>query len=281
MAFKDVKRQGETTIVKVYGFGESKKIKLVRMRSVRTSGLETEDDICRGLNDVKLDESIIRAKNRIFELAYCNPWDFFFTGTLDKSKYDRSDLDKFHKDFTQWLRDQGRRLGVKIDFLLVPELHSDGVSWHMHGFIRGLPQSELKQFVIGDKMSTYLANKVRAGEEIYNWVRYQKKFGFCDLEPIKNHEAVSKYVTKYINKGLANCVRDINAHVYYHSRGLKSAELVAQGTALFGSDTFKIDFEGEFASISWLPYEVTLVEALKDSVISLDPRERFANYEYF
>ena len=40
----------------------------------------------------------------LFELAFCNPWEFFFTGTLDKNKYNREDLDKFHKDFTRFIR---------------------------------------------------------------------------------------------------------------------------------------------------------------------------------
>ena len=34
---------------------------------------------------------------------------------------------------------------------------------------------------------------------------------------------------KYINKNLASSVKDLNAHLYYHSRGLNKAELIKKG----------------------------------------------------
>lgn len=87
------------------------------------------------------------------------PLGLVFTGTLDPQKYDRTNLDKFHKDLTQWLRDYGKQHKVKIKFLLVPEQHSDGISWHIHGFLHGLPEEHLKQFVVGDVMGKGLAEK--------------------------------------------------------------------------------------------------------------------------
>lgn len=229
MPLKDVKYKRDQTILKVYGYGDSKKIKVVRLNWLRTAGIE-DDDECRipkcSVNDSKLEENIRRAKNNIFEYAFCNPWDWFFTGTLDPQKYDRTNLDKFHKDLTQWLRDYGKQHKVKIKFLLVPEQHSDGISWHIHGFLHGLPEEHLKQFVVGDVMGKGLAEKVKRGDVVYNWLPYSKKFGFCDLEPIRNAEAVSKYMTKYINKNLASSVKDLNAHLYYHSRGLNKAEVI-------------------------------------------------------
>lgn len=108
----------------------------------------------------------------------------------------------------------------------MPEKHSDGTSWHIHGFLHGLPKEHLKQFVVGDVMGKGLAEKVKRGDVVYNWLPYAKKFGFCDLEPIKNPEAVSKYMMKYINKNLASSVKDLNAHLYYHSRGLNKAETI-------------------------------------------------------
>ena len=116
--------------------------------------------------------NICRARNRIYELAYCNAWDYFFTGTLSPDKQDRTDLDGFRRRFTQMLRDMSRRLGCRVQYLLVPELHGDGESWHVHGFLAGLPGSELHRFVIGDQMSAYIARKVADGQAVYNWRRY-------------------------------------------------------------------------------------------------------------
>lgn len=270
MPLKDVKYKYNQTILKVFGYGEHKKIKVITMNCLRTAGIEDENEYfaVRGsVNDEKLEESIIRAKNKIFELAFCNPWDYFFTGTLDPKKYDRTDLEKYHKDLTQWFRDQGKKLGCKIDFLLIPELHTDGKSWHIHGFIYGLPQSELKQFVVGDKMGKVLADKVKNGDIVYNWLAYQKKFGFCDLEPIRNAEAVSKYITKYINKNLATSVKELNAHLYYHSRGLAMAETIKKGTM---SANIVPTYTNDYCSVAWLDYSEELLQELQQSFIDID-----------
>lgn len=270
MPLKDVKYKRDQTILKVYGYGDNKKIKVVRLNWLRTAGIE-DDDECRipkcSVNDSKLDDNIRRAKNAIFEYAFCNPWDWFFTGTLDPQKYDRTNLDKFHKDLTKWLSNYGRIYNVSIKFLLVPEKHSDGISWHIHGFLRGLPKEHLKQFVVGDVMGKGLAEKVKKGDVVYNWLPYAKKFGFCDLEPIRNAEAVSKYMTKYINKNLASSVQDLNAHLYYHSRGLNKAEVIKKGVmALSITPTY----ENEYCSVAWLDYSQELLQELSSSFFGID-----------
>ena len=270
MPLRDLKYKPDQTILKVYGYGDNKKIKVVRMNWLRTAGIE-DDDECRipkcSVNDSKLDDNIRRAKNAIFEYAFCNPWEWFFTGTLDPQKYDRTNLDKFHKDLTDWLREYGRYHKIKIKFLFVPEQHSDGISWHIHGFLHGLPKEHLKQFVVGDVMGKGLAEKVKRGDVVYNWLPYAKKFGFCDLEPIRNAEAVSKYMTKYINKNLASSVKDLNAHLYYHSRGLNKAETIKKGVmALPITPTY----ENEYCSVAWLDYSEELLQELSSSFLNID-----------
>lgn len=189
---KESKYKYDQYILKVFGCGDHKKIKLIHMNVLRNSGIEDEDEkhSARGINSEKLDESISRTRSKIFELAFCNPWSWFFTGTLDPKKYDRTDLKKFHSDLTNWLRQYNRYHETKIKFLLVPELHQDGQSWHMHGFFYDLPKEHLSRFQLGDRMGKALAEKVKKGDEVYNWGAYQKKFGFCDLEPIRNAENI-------------------------------------------------------------------------------------------
>lgn len=104
------------TIVKVLGFGEHKKIKLICMGSLRNAGVEIDDKRIseRGtVNDEKLNESITRTKRTIFELAYCNDWNWFFTGTIDEKKFSRTDLKLFYKCFSQWLRDYHKKTRYK------------------------------------------------------------------------------------------------------------------------------------------------------------------------
>lgn len=109
-------------------------------------------------------------------------------------------------------------------------------------------------------MGKSLAEKVKNGDEVYNWLAYSKRFGFCDLEPIRNHEAVSKYITKYISKSLAHSVTELNAHLYYHSRGLQFSDKVKQGS--FCGD-ISYTYENEYCSVAWLPYSSELLEELK------------------
>lgn len=240
------------------------------MKCLRTKGIEDETEYRApkgSVNDFKLEENIQRAKNAIFEYAFCNPWDWFFTGTLDPKKYERTDLERFHKDLTQWFRNYGKKHNVKIKFLLVPELHTDGISWHIHGFLHGLPKEHLKQFVVGDVMGKELAEKVKKGDEVYNWLPYAEKFGFCDLEPIRNAEAISKYIMKYINKNLAKSVKEINAHLYYHSRGLNRAKVIKKG--VMGA-AITPTYENEYCSVAWLDYSEELLEHISSSIIDID-----------
>ncbi len=264
---KDRAYNYDQTLLKVFGIGENKKIKLVRMNYLKTSGIELDDiEYVRGqVNENKINESILRSKSKIFELAFCNPWDWFFTGTINPNKQDRTDLELFHKQLTQWLRNYNRLNNLNIKFLFVPEKHKDGKSWHIHGFIYGLPVEHLKQFQVGDVMGKGLADKVQKGDIVYNWLAYFNRFGFCDLEPIRNQEAVSKYVIKYINKELANSVTELNAHTYYHSRGLKFAELKKRGTMNW--DSIAPTYENDYCSVVWLDYSEELYNNLLNKYI--------------
>lgn len=273
LPFLDSLYKHDVCFLKVLGCGDYKQIRVVSMKTCRTSGLEVDDSQVHfsssgGSNDFKLQDNICRAKTKIYELALCNQWQWFFTGTLDKSKYDRSDLNKFHHDLTHWLRNYSRKLDSRIQFLLIPELHSDGVSWHIHGFLMGLPVDHLRRFVVGDRMGKGLADKVLRGDVVYSWGAYSDKFGFCDLEPIRNPEAAAKYVTKYISKNLFHSVTDLGAHLYYRSRGLAEAVLVKKGIMKSGSPFLeKPQFENDYCGISSYPYSEEMLAHLSEFIL--------------
>ena len=166
-------------------------------------------------------QSVSRTRNRVFEIAACNSFDWFGTFTLDKEKYDRYDLSKFRKDFAQFLRDERKRTGARIEYLLIPERHQDG-AWHMHGLLRGLPADALFPF---DERAP---RKLRDGG-YFNWPRYQRRFGFCSFGAIRDQAKVAGYVTKYIAKGLDERSEDKDVHLYFASRGLARAEQIMRG----------------------------------------------------
>lgn len=244
-------------VLKKYG----SKYKLTVHNVLRQKGWESED--CpkskKGeVNSAKLLSNLSRTRNTIFELSMCNEWDLFCTFTLDKTKYDRYNLDSFRKDFTHMIRYLREKYKCKIDYLLIPERHKDG-AWHMHGFIKGLPSEELREFTLNESLPPYIHNKLKKNNKVFEWVSYRKKFGFCDLELIRDKDRASSYVTKYITKDLLESVSELNHKSYYCSQGLNRAVEIKRGH-LVECPTF--DFENEYVHVKWFSNddEETLTE---------------------
>lgn len=167
-------------------------------------------------NEIKLDNSFSRARSMVLQYALCNPWTYFFTGTLDRQKFDRYDLDTFNSRLTQFIRDKRKIYESKIQYLLVPEKHKDG-AWHIHGLVHNLPDAAVCGFAPP-------APKKLIDGGFLNWPDYMHKFGFCSLAPIRDPIATAYYISKYVSKDLAQREGDLGKHLYFHSRPLKKAE---------------------------------------------------------
>lgn len=197
-------------------------------------------------NEDKLKASLSRTKSTIFELALCNPWEWFVTLTLNPEYYDRKDLNTYKKKLSVWLKNYNRIHNTTIRYLLIPELHGDKASWHMHGLIMGLPEEHLKEFKAEEKIPIQILIELKKGNQIYNWEAYQKTFGYITISKIRNAESVSKYITKYITKELAETRIGLNDHLYYCSQGLKRAEKLYQGPL---TRTLDEDYSNEYVKI--------------------------------
>lgn len=233
----------ETAVIKKYG---DNLYKLVQHKVIREAGWEEIDKSELERKDVKntekLSNNISRAKSKIFEYAICNDWDYFITCTLDQQKYERTDLHAFRKDLAQFIRDQRKKYKCEIRYLLIPELHRDGKTWHMHGLIGGIKREMVSEY---DDTAPY---KLRALGYL-NYPDYQKKFGFVSLGAIKNKDAIAKYITKYVNKDIEKSVTELGKHTYYCSRGLNQAVKIKQGILRDVPD--KWDYENEWVKIYW------------------------------
>ncbi len=126
-----------------------------------------------------------RAKDKIFDIAFMNNFQYFATLTLDGSKVDsRTDVKYLREKLTNFLDNLVKRYDVK--YLLLPEYHKDGAI-HFHGLFSG----NLKLVESGFYTSDHRI--------IYNWSQW--KYGFSTVIPIVgNNEHLSKYITKYITK---------------------------------------------------------------------------------
>lgn len=205
----------------------------------------------------RFSQSISRARNRIFELAFCNEFQFFCTFTQSAEMRDRFNLDEFRKDLAQFIRNLNRGREKPIKYLLIPEPHlnsrdkKDIGAWHMHGLLMGLTADDLREFSTKDNIPLNLKKRIKNGEKIYNWDKYSKKFGYFTCTPIQSQEGVSKYLTKYITKDLTLSAIESGHHLFYASQGLNHRVNIVK----LSKDKCPIDewdFENEYVKVRWM-----------------------------
>ena len=200
----------------------------------------------RGIvNDKKLPSSLSRSRSLVYEIAVCNDFEWFGTFTLN-SNYKRENLDVFRKTFVEWLKNYNTKYNLEIKYLLVPELHKDGKSWHLHGTLMGLPMEHLRQFQITDKLPTAMLRQIAHGVDLYNWPAYAEKFGYVSLSRIRNHEATARYISKYLTKSFRRGAIEVNKRMFYASKGLKRAEILIEAEVI---KDFKPDFENDYVRV--------------------------------
>ena len=198
----------------------------------------------------RFSNSVSRSKARIFELAMCNEFTHFCTFTQDEKKRDRFDLKEFRKDFAQLVRNLNRERaeGEKIKYLLIPEQHKDG-AWHMHGLLKGLKDTDLRQFELDEKLPYRIREQIKKGAKIYDWRRYRRAFGYFTCTEIKSGSACAKYITKYISKDLQKSVNAAGEHLFFASQGLKSRETIMK-KCFDKCPITEWDFENDYVKIA-------------------------------
>lgn len=181
----------------------------------------------------KVSSSFSRARAAVYELGICNPWQYFITLTLDPLKFDRFALPHYRAALSQFLRDQRKKWGGCLSYLLVPEQHRDG-AWHMHGMLGGVASEMLRPNEHG-----YL-----------DWPDYRRRFGYFSASVIRSPERCAAYVVKYVSKSLAVRASELGAHLYYASQGLARSEVVAIGTFVPPLG-WRPDYENEYVFVAW------------------------------
>lgn len=264
----------EIAIIKGYKYGSKMKMTICKKYtgSCYNHSLDKVIKAAKGsVNKEKLDYNLSRAKNAVFELAMCNPWNLFGTFTIDKEMHDRNDLKGYYKKFSQWIRNYNKKYGTLIKYLFVPEKHKNG-AWHMHGFLYGLPESHLVPFKEGDKSKSGKPIPIYLWEKGYlNWPAYAEKFGFNSFDTIKNHEAIAKYLTKYVSKDVESSVKEVNAKSYYNSRGLEKATEYIRGYLAVPVIDADCDFVNDFVKI--IDFERKNLTYVMDNIVPLEKKE--------
>lgn len=128
-----------------------------------------------------------RARQKVYDLARSNTFQWFVTLTLNGDLCDRYDYDSCRRQletFTKWLTVHNCK------YIIVPEQHSDG-AYHFHGLVQG---DLLLVQAVNAKTLEPIPN-------IYNISNYN--LGFTTVSKIKYHNRVATYLTKYLTKELS------------------------------------------------------------------------------
>lgn len=175
-------------------------------------GSHTSDDgpevVREAFGTLARNDSTKRARDKIFEMAIANEWDYMITLTLDKRKIDRFDAKIVSNRVGKWFDNQIYR-GYIEKYLVVPELHEDGAI-HFHGFMSGGKVEHSGTYKIkGSKKPVKASTLKKKGlsvdgdtvRDVYNIANYP--FGFCTAVAVdKNCDAIASYIAKYCTKDM-------------------------------------------------------------------------------
>ena len=176
------------------------------------------------------EESMRRAKNRVFEYAMLNKFEYFFTWTLNKELIDRYDPAVVSKKIQIFLRNAVARKNLR--YVLIPEYHKDGAI-HLHGLVSG----DLKMKKALRPNGT--PRRDRSGRTIWNICDW--RWGWSTAIRLDgSYEKASQYITKYIEK----CDKMIFGNFYY-----------AGGHGLIRNPEIHL-FDADFDAIEGKEYEV-------------------------
>ncbi len=168
------------------------------------------------------DDSLKRAKDKIFDIVYLNDWDYFLTITFDDNIVNGADIPQVLKKVNKWLNNQQQRKG--LSYILIPEYHKKNKRVHAHALVKGdlsftssgtYTHKQLKKPV---KLSTLKKYNISVNDcqEVFNCDDW--KYGFSTgIKIYGEKQRLSHYITKYITKD----VKKIFGKFYYSSQNLR------------------------------------------------------------
>ena len=172
-------------------------------------------------------DSVKRAKDSIFDYAFCNKFDYFFTGTINPKRLNSKRPADLLLPVQNWLKNYRRRYGIQ--YIMVAEYHKKG-GIHFHGLINfgdlQLIDSGTKSYKGYKKpMRNYKAVRLglnpSEGKTVYNIPNWRFGFTTC-IATYGDSLAVSRYISKYLTK---DCSK-IFGKFFWHSRGLRKPEIL-------------------------------------------------------
>ncbi len=160
-----------------------KRLKTIEIN--KTSSIARTDKQIESIRE----KSMNRTKNKIYEIARSNKWEYFITLTFNPQKVNSKNYDYVVDIVHDWLKKLKKEYAPDLYYMLVPELHSDKKKWHFHGLLGNTGNI---RFIDSGHMS--------GKDIIYNMPQFL--YGFSTATKVKDSNKVSAYITKYITKDL-------------------------------------------------------------------------------
>ncbi|MDD3253873.1 MAG: hypothetical protein PHV18_15120 [Lachnospiraceae bacterium] len=156
--------------------------------------------------------SFNRTKNKIYNYARANKWDWFLTFTFNPELVDSYNYDEvvfYMSDFlltmTSFSRcGHGRNRMLK--YLIVPEKHKSG-RYHLHGVFSGIDLSLWKM--------TFSEHFTKGGLPIFNVGCFP--YGFTTATQVQNTTRCAHYISKYITKDMFDSIKNRKRYWVTHN----------------------------------------------------------------
>ncbi len=166
-------------------------------------------------------DNIVKTREKVYDIARANIWNYFITLTFNKRKIDRYNYDECIKKMSRYLRNFKYRykdVCPNFRYLIIHEKHEDG-AYHFHGLI-------YLDVPIGLTPALYpmihrLGGKpiYKKGKQVFNWGTYTS--GYSTVTKIQNLEATCKYILKYVTKDIDKYYTKGRRRFMYSSNCLK------------------------------------------------------------
>lgn len=142
--------------------------------------------------------SFNRTKNKIYNYARANKWEWFITITFNPKFIDSFNYDEVCIFMKWWLNHMNHiNKGQKLTYLIVPEKHKSG-RYHLHGVFSGLDMSVWK--------FQYSRHSTKSGIPIFNVGGFP--YGFTTATQVQSTTRVSHYIAKYITKDMFDSIKN-------------------------------------------------------------------------
>lgn len=183
----------------------------LRKTYVNHERTKEEENFCHSI-------SASQSKNRIYNIARSNTWDWFITITFDREKIDSSNYGLAIEKMTYFLNNVRKRHCPAMKYLIVPELHADGEHFHFHGLLAYV--DELHFSFSGHY------TRGRNSQPIFNILDWC--FGFTTATRIQDSGRASSYITKYITKDCVAHLKEKNRYICSRNVNRAKPEFMVQ-----------------------------------------------------